>query len=269
MRHLNSIPGFQYVMAISETGQRTRAMVSDDYFWLSDCKRHKDGIWEGVVVNHLRNTHLHTLRHDDRVIFTPPEIEPHVLIQSEFGLFDTLREYPAAMDAHVAECPDCQKRVIKSGMVRLLPRLRAKMTVPQPEDWDQRYHSRHDLLQKMQPGQCLPCGCQVTSVPWSRHQVVDTFYKALAEVLQVSEDNAKKISEETRLLELPLAIKSLRRLRDKFWFPDGSSGSEEIRDVEEGDKVRQLPETIGQFIQQILSPHSGISYIECSEHWCP
>jgi hypothetical protein len=126
-----------------------------------------------------------------------------------------------------------------------------------------------EQMRRLKPGQCLPCGCEVIDIAWTQSQASDMFYKALAGILQVSEDEAKKIQPWIKLLDLPMDTRSLRRLRDKFWFPDGAHISEEMRDLEEGDKVRQLPETVGQFIEEILSLHSGLSYRECNAHWCP
>ena len=133
------------------------------------------------------------------------------------------------------------------------------------------YHDRWEQLQQLKPGQCLSCGCEVTAVPWTREEASAEFYKTLTEIMRVPVDKVARMSEATRPEDLPLSRKSLRQLRDKFWLPDGSYGSEKLREIEEeqNDEVRQLPETVGDFINKILSLHSGISFRECSEHWSP
>ncbi len=121
-------------------------------------------------------------------------------------------------------------------------------------------------LEQLKRGESLPCGCKVMDTAWTREEARIKTYKRLAEVLNVSEVQAAKIPEGILLRELPLSTKSLRRLRDKFWFPDGSLGSEEGRDAEEGETVLGLPKTIGDFITKLLEIHSGISYYACASH---
>lgn len=190
----------------------------------------------------------------------------HVLIQDRrYGFPDFIHEHGKQIDEHVEHCESCREKMV--GWTSWLPMLRARMTVQLPKPTG--YGERLKQLQQLQRGQCLPCGCEVTAVPWTQEQARAKFCKALSEVMQVSLDDAGKIPDSVRLLDLPLTTKSLRRLRDRFWLPDGSCGSEEVRDEEEGDTVRQLPETIGHFVDTILRINSGISYRECSEHWCP
>ena len=190
----------------------------------------------------------------------------HILIQQRsYDFLAFIRECMEQIDNHIEVCEECRERMI--WWTSHLPKLRARMTVQFPKPTS--YSERLDQMKQLKRGQCLPCGCQVTDIAWTREQASAEFYNALAQVLEVSEAEAKNIPDKVRLQELPLSTKSLRRLRDKFWMPDGSYGSEELRDSEEGDKVRQLPETISHFIKEILSLHSGMSYAECSDHWCP
>jgi|GEM_PF-6037208 len=196
---------------------------------------------------------------------TPKIPDIHSLIQQrQFDFYGFIKEYGEQIDNHVEICEQCHRRMI--GWTEHLPKLRARMTVEVPDDWQSNYYAQ---LQKLSPGQCLPCGCEVIEVAWTREQARTEFYKALAEVMEMPEDKAKKIHGRSKLQELPLSTKALRRLRDKFWIPDGSSGSEQIRDSEEGHRVLQLPETIEDFLATILRLHSGMSYRECSMHWCP
>ncbi len=191
----------------------------------------------------------------------------HALIQErKYDFYSFIRDHRNQIDDHVESCETCRDHMV--GWSSHLPKLRARVTVHFPELAD--HHSdRMKQMERLARGQCLPCGCEVTHTAWTENQASAAFYKALADVLAVSEDQAENIPKGTRLQELPLSIKSLRRLRDKFWIPDGSSVSEEIRDAEEGDKVLQLPETIADFTSQILKLHSGMSYMECTEHWVP
>ena len=193
-------------------------------------------------------------------------INIHVLIQERhYDFYGFIREHGEEIDNHVEVCEECHHRMI--GWTSSLPKLRARMTVQFPSATSD--GGRLTQMRQLKPGQCLPCGCEVLDVAWTLEQARAKFYKALAEIMQVSENDARKVPDEFRLQDLPLGTKSLRRLRDKFWFPDMSSGSEEIRDAEEGDKVLQLPETVGDFITNILTLHSGMSYKDCSEHWDP
>ena len=196
----------------------------------------------------------------------PDILDIHILIQQrDFDLRSFINEHTGQIDDHVEVCEECHERVI--GFTANLPKLRRRMTVQFPESSS--LGERLEQLRQLSCGQCLPCGCEVIDAAWTRELASIKFCKALAEIMEVSEDDAKKIPHVTRLLELLPNMKSLRCLRDKFWIPDGSFASEEHRDAEEGAKVLQLPETIGEFIDDILNLHSGISYIECYEHWCP
>ncbi|MDO8495279.1 MAG: hypothetical protein Q7S32_01980 [bacterium] len=266
MKHLNSLLGFKSVKSIFEKTPRSAVWIGKNFFWIEDCIEKVDGIWEGTLVNYIKGTDGF-VREEERVSFTPPQLDPHSLIQGGDWGHDDLRAYTTAIEEHVMQCSDCENRMKRSSGAVLLPKLRAKITVqfPVPKS----HHEHITQLQQLKPGQCLSCGCMVLDIKWTRQQAAEAFYKALAEVMQVTEDIATRVEGPTKLLDLPLVTKSLRRLRDKFWLPDGSLGSAEGRDAEEGDKVRQLPETIGEFINQILSLHSGMSYTECSEHWTP
>ncbi len=266
MRHLNAIPGFECVKPISETGSHSYTIVAGDYFRIENCIEKTDGTWEGTLIKYRKGSGGF-IRSEERVSFTPPNLDPHALIQSEDWCHDDLRHYTAAIDDHVAQCTDCENRLKKSSGATLLPKLRAKITVKFPEPRNSQ--ERMEQLQQLDRGQCLPCGCMVQDVGWTRQQAAAAFYKALAEIMQVPEGQISKVGGSIKLLDLPLTTKSLRRLRDKFWLPDGSLGSEEGRDKEEGETVRQLPATVGDFIARILSIHSGMFYTECSEHWAP
>ncbi len=195
----------------------------------------------------------------------------HTLIQErDFDFYGFIQEHTAEIDDHVEACEVCHKRMI--GWTMHLPKLRARMTVDFPALAE--YGSHHEWwkqLQQLKPGQCLPCGCEVTAAPWTHEEASAAFYKALAEIMDVPEDKVVRMPEATRPEDLPLTRKSLRQLRDRFWLPDGSYGSAKLREIEEeqNDEVRQLPETVGDFIKKILGVHSGISFTECSEHWSP
>jgi len=139
------------------------------------------------------------------------------------------------------------------------------VNLPEPQS----YHERMTQLEHLQGGQCLQCGCLVLDTAWTRDQARETFYRAFARIMEMSYEDAINLSELTRLLDLPLEVASLRQLRNAFWIPDGSLSTPEGRDLEEGDLVSQLPETIGQFISKLTSLHSGMSYVECSGHWTP
>lgn len=189
----------------------------------------------------------------------------HQLIQQrKHDLYAFIREHTERIDNHVEVCKTCHERMI--GWTRHLPKLRKRMTVELPEATGD--SQRLKQLEQLTRGQSLPCGCEVTGVSWTQEQASAEFYRAFAGILEISEDDAKKIFYTIRLYNLPLEIKLLRRLRDKFWLPDGSYLSADLRDAQEGDKVLQLPETVGDFINSILSLHSGTSYNECSEHRC-
>lgn len=193
----------------------------------------------------------------------------HVLIQGrDYDFYGFISDHRDAIEEHIAMCSSCEERFF--GWACHLPKFRARKTVI-PEGWDanQSYRSRVQALEKLGRGECLPCGCQVTDVPWTREQTAEKLYRKLAEVMEITEEEAKRVPETIRCLDLPLSAKQLRRLRDEFWLPDGSLGSEEGRDAEEGETVRQLPATVGEFIDQIKRMHCGISYTECSEHWNP
>ncbi len=266
MKYLNSILGFEYVKPITEKGNHSFTFIAGDYFSIEGCIEKADGIWEGTLVSYFKGPDGF-IPQEERVSFTPPKLDPHAFIQSGGWNYDDLRNYNTAIDEHVAKCPDCENRLKRSAGAVLLPKLRTKITVQFPEP--QSHQERIEQLEKLKPGQCLPCGCMVEDVKWTKAQAAEAFYKVLAEIMQVSEEQSRRIEEQIRLLDLPLEIKSLRRLRDKFWLPDGSLGSAEGRDAEEDDKVRQLPETVGDFIANILRLHSGMSYTECSDHWTP
>ncbi len=266
MKHLNSIPGFEYVKPISEKGSHSYGFISGQYFKIEDCVERAEGFWEGTLVKY-RNKPDGFVREEERISFLPPQLDPHVLIQSKDWCHDDLRNYTTALDDHVAQCSACESRMKRSSGALLLPRLRSKITVQFPEP--KNYEERMKQLEQLKPGQCLPCGCMVQDVKWTKQQAVDAFYKVLAGIMQVSEEDARKVPEWEKLLALPLETKALRRLRDKFWLPDGSLGSAEGRDAEEGEKVRHLPETVGEFITKILKMHVGMSWTECGEHWCP
>jgi hypothetical protein len=265
MKYLNSLEGFKYAKPISEKGSHSCAIISGEYYRIEDCVEKTDGVWEGTLVKY-NDGDKGFVREEERILFTPPKLDPHTIIQSRDWNYDDLRYYTTAIDEHVSQCPDCENILKRSGGAVLLPRLRAKITVPFPEPKGWEYMGQ---LEQLKPGQCLPCGCIVLDVKWSREQAVEAFYKALAKIMQVSEEHSRRIEEQTKLLDLPLTTKSLRRLRDQFWLPDGSLGSAKGRDEEEGEVVRQLPETVGEFINQILKVHFGMSWIECTDHWSP
>ncbi len=190
----------------------------------------------------------------------------HQLIQQDgCDIYSLIRKRTDEVDKHVLVCEACHKKVI--GCTSELPKLRARMTVQFPDTPS--LGQRVEQMKHLKAGQCLPCGCEVTRTAWTREEANGKFYVAFAAMLGISESQSRLISLETRFADLPVSIKQLRRLRDTFWFPDGSSGSPDARDAEEGDEVRQLPETVGDFITELLKIHSGYSYSECSDHWCP
>ncbi len=195
----------------------------------------------------------------------------HALIQERtYDFYGFIQKYMGEIDDHVALCEACHKKMI--GWTMHLPKLRVRMTVDFPPLAEFGSHSEWwEQMQQLKPGQCLPCGCEVTAVPWTHEEVSAAFYKALAEIIGVPEDKVARMPETTRPEDLPLTRTSLRQLRDKFWLPDGSYGSEKLREIEEeqNDEVRQLPETVGDFINKILRAHSGVSFRECPEHWSP
>ncbi len=266
MRYLNSVLGFGSVKPIFEDKSESAAWIGEKFFRIKNCVEKPGGIWEGTLVSYLKGPEGFISQYE-RISFTPPKLDPHALIQSRDWCHDDLRWYTKSIDEHVVQCSDCEKRMTRSSGAVLLPQLRAKLTVQFPEP--KSYHERMTQLQQLGPGQCLSCGCMVLDIKWTRKQAEDAFCKALAEIMQVTENDTRRLQDDVKLLDLPLSTKSLRRLRDKFWLPDGSFGSEELRDKVEGDIVRQLPETVGQFLNQVLNVHCGMSYSECSTHWCP
>ena len=183
-------------------------------------------------------------------------VDVHVLLPcttaDKYGL---IQKYRDLVDEHVLQCAVCREAVM--AFTQDLPKLRARMTV----------HGKP--LEKLERGQCLPCGCVVLDASWTLAQARDEFYKALAAIMGVPEDKVVRMSDATRIVDLPLDTTSLRRLRDTFWIPDGSYGSAELRDKEEGGTVLQLPKTIGEFVNQIRSVHSGTSIAECRDCWTP
>ncbi len=187
----------------------------------------------------------------------------HALIQDrDRDYYSLIRDHTEEIENHIEVCEACHDRMII--WASKLPRLLSRVTVQLPAPSS--YHEWREQLDTLARGQCLPCGCQVWDVAWTREEASLAFIKGLAEVLGVSEEQANKIPTETKMTDLPLDIKSLRRLRDKFWIPDGSYGSSELRDAEEGEKVKQLPETVGSFVAEILRIHCGISWRSCCEH---
>ncbi len=193
-------------------------------------------------------------------------VDIHALIQQrKYDFYGFIRDHRDAIDDHVLVCGICHNRMI--GWSSHLPKLRVRATVNLPEVRGDAAHSLQ--LRQLKRGQCLPCGCEVTSTPWTKEEARAALYEALAVALKVSVGQAQKIPEGTGMRELPLATTPLRRLRDKFWIPDGSSGNPDVRDREEGDMVRQLPETIADFIKTILKIHAGTGWMVCTEHWSP
>ena len=196
----------------------------------------------------------------------PQDSEIHTLIQArEFDFYGFIGEHREEIDDHVAHCHECREKMI--GWSSHLPKLRARVTVAFPAPKSR--HERIEQMQQLKRGQCLPCGCEVTDAPWTEEEARTAFNQTLARIMGVAENKMRRVPATTRLQDLPLCTKSLRRLRDAFWIPDGSSGSEKIRDAEEGDNVPDLPETVGDFVQAILSLHAGMSYTVCGEHWSP
>jgi hypothetical protein len=190
----------------------------------------------------------------------------HTLIQQrEYDFYTFIREHLEEIDNHVEICNECRERMV--GWSSHLPKLRERATVQFPEA--KNHQERMGQMRQLTRGQCLPCGCEVTDTAWTLERANAEFYRAFAKILGVEEDKVRRVPDTTLLRDLPLSTESLRRLRDTFWIPSGSSNSAKIRDVEEGDEVSQLPETIGDFIEKLLSLHFGVSYVECSEHWSP
>ncbi len=198
---------------------------------------------------------------DQKIKISKEEI--HKLLQESKYLYDLIAKYTAEVDDHLEDCKDCCEKVV--GLAEHIPRLRKRMIVDFPDP--NSYHERLNQLKQLKRGQCLPCGCEVLSPAWTRDDAITAFYKSLAEIMQTPEKEAKKITGEFKLQDLPLNIISLRRLRDKFWIPDGSHGSAEKRDLEEGNHVLQLPETINEFIDKILNIRSGVCLVACYHHW--
>jgi len=153
------------------------------------------------------------------------------------------------------------------GFSRHLPKLRARVTVEFPSAESEA--ERTNQLKQLQRGQCLPCGCEVIRPSWTLAHAAAKFYKALAEIEGKSEEYVRSLPDDLPFAEMELETKALRRLRDKFWIPDGSSRSAEQRDLEEGEKVLQMPVTIRGFIEKLQNINSGIIYVQCPDHWLP
>lgn len=192
--------------------------------------------------------------------------ETHALIQArtyDFSAF--IDKHCQKIDEHILSCEECRKRM--RGWSARLPMLFDRVVVRLPESL--RHLSNIEQLGHLKAGQCLPCGCEVLDTAWTREQAREAFYRAFARTMEVPYDDAMTLSELTRLRDLPLSVVQLRRLRDAFWLPDGSLGTEEERDREEGDRIPQLPDTIGAFVTRIAGMHTGMSYSECPDHWSP
>ena len=193
----------------------------------------------------------------------------HALIQQRhYDFYTFIRERTEQIDGHVEVCEQCHERMF--GWTSHLPKLRARMTVQFEKPSN--YGERMEQMQQLRRGQCLPCGCEVTDVAWTRDYARTKFYRALSEVLEIAEDDAKKIQEGIKLELLPLNTQSLRRLWGKFWVAcdvdlDMSSG--EVKYQVPDEKLPKIPPTIREFIDDLVKHHSGVSYSECSEHWCP
>lgn len=197
---------------------------------------------------------------------TTPDLGTHALIQARtYDFYAFIRERGAEIDEHVLSCEECRKRM--RGWSSHLPRHFARVVVHLPEPLTRL--GNVEQLHHLRAGQCLPCGCEVMDTTWTREQAREAFYRAFAQAMEMPYEDAVLMSELTRLRDLPFSTVQLRRLRDAFWIPDGSSGSAENRDREEGDRVPQLPDTIGAFITSIAKMHTGMSYSECSDHWSP
>ena len=187
----------------------------------------------------------------------------HTLIRERVcDFYGFIQEHRDKIDDHVATCNECHEKMI--GWTRYIPKLRERMTPCIPDGL-----RRDEQIKQLKKGQCLPCGCEVIDTAWTKEEARNKFLKALAEVMQVCEEEVSKIPSPTRILDLRLDTKSLRRLRDKFWLPDNSCASAELRDKEESSEVVQLPETIGGFIIRLLAIHSGTTIMQCSDCWCP
>jgi len=199
---------------------------------------------------------------------TAEGVDIHKLIQErDCDFHGFISKYGPEIDNHIETCLACEKRFW--GWSENLPKMRKRKTVT-PPDYDEK-RSPKDYYHLLKAGQCLPCGCAAYSVPWNKEEATAAFYKAFTEVTGIAEESAKLLPQNTKLRRLPLDAKTLRRLRDTFWIPSGSYGSAHMRDAEEGEKVLQLPDTIADFIKDLVSMHSGYSVHECMEHdsWCP
>ncbi len=192
--------------------------------------------------------------------------EIHALIQARtYDFLGFIQARGSEIDGHILSCETCCQRM--RGWAVHLPRHFARVVVELPERWKNAGHT--ERLRQLKKGQCLPCGCEVLDTTWSREEARETFFRVFARVMNMPYDDAVLLSELTRFQDLPLGVVQLRRLRDAFWIPDGSLTSEDGRDREEGERVPQLPDTVGAFISRIVQMHTGMSYSECSDHWSP
>ena len=72
MKHLNDIKGFRVTsMENNSVGNCfTTVCTHEESFWLRECKKLKDNLWQGIVDTHLIFTEEYDLSYNDIVTFS-------------------------------------------------------------------------------------------------------------------------------------------------------------------------------------------------------